>query len=77
MTREQFDVTHDGQHVSLICEDHPEKRWSCKRIAVSFDESGIGRYNGCRNLFYEAFASGKFEPECECPVSKLRLLLES
>lgn len=71
MTRKEFDEGYDGLHVPLTCENHPELRWSCKRIAISFDKDGIGRYNQMRNIFYVSDA-----PECSCPSSKLRLILE-
>lgn len=77
------------RHVILMCEDHPDLRWSCKEIAVS-----NGRYNGTRNIFFNGYASGRmyddmsgmyhdFEPrdgvsprECDCPASKLTIAPE-
>ena len=48
-------------HVEMKCENHPEKRWFCKAIAVNRN----GRYNGCRNIFPQEW------PECPCPGSDL------
>lgn len=35
-------------HASLTCKNHPQLRWSCKRIAIS----PTGGYNGARNIFF-------------------------
>lgn len=69
MTREEFDGTHNGQHVRLRCKNHPEVILSCKRIAVTLGEDGIGRYNGSRNIF-------DVQGQCQCPLSDLQLILE-
>jgi hypothetical protein len=71
MTREEFDAGYDGLHVPMECEDHPGQPWHCKKIAISFDKDGIGRYNGSRHMFF----TGEGEP-CKCPGTKLRLVLE-
>lgn len=71
MTQEEFDAAGDGTHVPLSCEDHPELRWSCKRIALSLDHQGKWRYNGTRNLFFK-HETGE---ECSCPSSKLYALV--
>lgn len=71
VTRTEFDAGNDGLHVPLTCENHPELRWSCKRIAITFDSEGVGRYNQSRNIFYKGEG-----PECDCPSSKLRLIIE-
>lgn len=71
MTRKEFDEAVDGQHVSLVCEDHPTKSWSCKKIALSEDGGGKFRYNGRRNLFFVGDSSDPEAGECECPSSKL------
>ncbi len=42
------------RHVILTCENHPELRWSTKEIAVT-----NGKYNGCRNIFFNGIPSGK------------------
>lgn len=79
MTRTEFDAGYDGLHVPLTCENHPELRWSCKRIAITFDSEGVGRYNQSRNIFFSgAMANGEWQDakECDCPSSKLRLILE-
>jgi len=73
LTRAEFYAGHDGLHVPLTCEDHPNLRWSCKKIALSQDAEGKWRYNGRRNIF---FASHYPEVECECPTNKLLALLE-
>jgi hypothetical protein len=73
VTRAEFDASHDGLHVPLACEDHPDLRWSCKKVAISFDEQGVGRYNGRRNIF---FSSKYPAQECGCSSGKLRLILE-
>lgn len=72
MTRAEFDAGYDGLHVPLTCENHPELRWSCKRIAISFDKDGKGRYNQCRSIFFFT----KNARECDCPADKLILILE-
>lgn len=73
MTRAEFDSGHDGTMVPLSCEDHPGLRWSCKKVAVSFDADGVGRYNGRRNVFFASYPPAE---ECYCDVGKLRLVLE-
>ena len=74
MTRAEFDAGHDGLHVPLTCEEHPNLRWSCKKIAITFDKDGVGRYNNRRHIFYSGRAVE--EPECSCPIEKLKLILE-
>lgn len=81
MTRQEFDAGYDGMHVPLTCENHPDLRWSCKRIAISFDKDGIGRYNQQRSIFFvgELKKGGGYTDryeECECPTSKLKLIFE-
>jgi hypothetical protein len=54
--------------------NHPERRWSCKVVAVS----RTGRYNGARNIFYNgAIVDGEWKepqpPECPCPGDDLRV----
>lgn len=71
MTRKEFDDGYDGLHVPLTCENHPSLRWSCKRVAITFDSNGVGRYNQCRIIFYVSDG-----PECSCSVNHLRLILE-
>jgi hypothetical protein len=60
------------RHVTLTCLNHPEKRWSCKEIAVN----SIGQYNGSRNIFYNLDADPSMGPECTCPPSDLRFAPE-
>ena len=78
MTRAEFDAGHDGLHVPLTCEDHPDLRWSCKKIALSQDAGGKWRYNGHRRIFYVGSASRPDElvEECECPTDKIYALFE-
>jgi len=82
MTREEFDAGYDGLHVPLTCENHPNMRWSCKKIAISFDKDGVGRYNQQRSIFFSGVLdeNGKYDDtqykECNCPASNLRLILE-
>lgn len=71
MTRKEYDVGHDGMHVPLTCENHREKRWSCKKIATSVDKDGIIRYNGARTLFYNLYSIPTMGPECSCPSEAL------
>lgn len=54
------------RHVQMHCENHPDRTYTCKSIAISDN----GRYNASRNLFmgnwyYEGI------PECDCPGSAL------
>lgn len=42
------------RHVILTCTNHPNLRWSTKRIAIS-----DGKYNGARNIFFKGVPSGK------------------
>jgi hypothetical protein len=72
VTRKEFDEGIDGTMVPLSCEEHPGLSWSCKKVAISFDKDGVGRYNGQRNIFF----STTDQQECECTSSKLRLILE-
>lgn len=73
MTQSEFDAGHDGMHVPLTCENHPDLRWSCKKISVNLpDASGKMRYNQMRNIFF----STTDKPECDCPVSKLYVMVE-
>jgi hypothetical protein len=72
MTQQEFDDGIDGTHVPLTCEDHPNLRWSCKKIALSLDKGGRWRYNGSRNLFFKHETG----VECACPTSKLHAVIE-
>lgn len=40
------------RHVSLMCSNHPQLRWSTKEVAVAVDNQGGYHYNGQRNLFF-------------------------
>jgi hypothetical protein len=42
-------------HRILTCKNHPDRRWSCKDIAVNLD----GSYNGMRSLFYTGVPTGE------------------
>lgn len=77
MSKFEFEHGHDGLHVPLSCENHPQKRWSCKKIALSQDKDGVQRYNGMRNLFYNLSSDPTMGPECDCPVSKLYALINT
>lgn len=67
------------RRVSLTCINHPDLRWSCKEIAIDSN----GRYNGCRNIFFDgstavphtnkALPPEYFVRECTCPADDLRL----
>ena len=48
-----------GQHIALMCINHPHLRWTTKNIAPL----------GCRTIFY--VSNG---PECECTLDKLRVV---
>jgi hypothetical protein len=69
----EFEAGHDGLHVPLTCENHPELRWSCKKIALSKDNDGKWRYNHSRNIFFFSDYPAK---ECDCPASKLYAIIE-
>lgn len=71
MTQQEFNGGHDGLHVELACELHPELRWSCKKIALTKDATGKYRYNHSRHLF---FKTG--DGECDCPPDKLYAVIE-
>lgn len=73
MTQKEFDAGNDGLHIPLTCENHPDLRWSCKKVALTLDDSGKLRYNGRRNVF---FAGPLGERECSCPIEKLYAVLE-
>lgn len=76
-------MPHQGSHVMLTCENHPDLRWSCKWMAIT-----DRRYNGSRSLFFHGqVANGKFVPgsddtggdghyihECDCPATALILM---
>lgn len=76
MTKTEFAAGHDGLHVPLTCEDHPEKRWSVKKISLSPDKDGKLRWNGSRSIFYKGHSDPNMGMECSCPVGKLYALLE-
>lgn len=41
------------RHVILTCKNHPELRWSTKKIAFSPEaNNGQGGYNGTRHIFF-------------------------
>lgn len=66
----------DMRHVLLTCLNHPHLRWHCKEIAVD----SLGRYNGCRSIFYIGpvvkIADVPEEKECSCPPEQLRFAPE-
>lgn len=72
MTQLEFNEGGDGTHVPLACENHPELRWSCKKIALTQDKDGRWRYNGSRHIFHKY----EFGEECDCPSSKLYAVIE-
>jgi hypothetical protein len=77
MTLKEFNSLIDGHHVELHCEDHPNLRWSCKRIAVTVDQNGKGRYNHGRNLFYKGSVPAEpYQGECDCTTDKLVLVFD-
>jgi hypothetical protein len=76
VTFQEFHRLHDGGHVELQCEVHPEKRWSCKKIALSPDKNGVLRYNHSRHLFYNLHSVEGMGPECDCPAKNLRAMVE-
>lgn len=48
-----------GEHISLTCPNHPEKRWNTKNID----------FIGARSVFYNLHDDPKMGPPCECPWS--------
>lgn len=65
MTQQEFDEKHQGDMVSLICTNHPNLSWFCKKLSVTKDASGKYRWNGSRKLFYN-YHTG--QEECNCSV---------
>jgi len=45
-----------GQHISLTCKNHLNKRWSTKNLG----------YIGARSIFYNLTSDPDMGPECEC-----------
>lgn len=72
MTRTQFNTAYDGQMIEMACENHPDVRYSCKRIAVNTapDSKGKHRYNGRRNIFDNS------ETTCNCPIDAAYAVIE-
>lgn len=54
-----------GEHVTLYCVNHPDKRWSTKNIAPL----------GCRRIFYNLESVAGMGTECDCPLHDLRPLV--
>lgn len=55
------DYVEHGQHISLKCKNHPNKRWSTKNIL----------YIGARTVFYNLTMVSGMGPECDCPIDDL------
>ena len=51
-----------GEHISLICVNHPNRSWSTKNIAPI----------GARTIFYHNWLDPNMELECRCPIEQLR-----
>lgn len=74
------------RHVSLTCRNHPDLRWSCKRIAVRDDPTpgAPALYNSRRSIFFFGRSTGALfgdgsgpmcTPAIECDCSPDDLII--
>jgi len=59
------DKAQYGEHITLVCENHPELEWSTKNIGYQGDDGAIHRG---RTLFFWSYGR-----ECDCNSRLLRL----
>lgn len=56
-----------GQHIALVCVNHPDLNWNTKNIGGS----DVERVWFERTIFFNE--GSPFIPECSCPATALRL----
>lgn len=50
-----------GQHIALMCRNHPALRWSTKNISPI----------GCRTIYFNLSCDPDMGDECDCKISDL------